>query len=284
MSNFFTKHFGAIALGTAINLPALVKGAIWATDWLSRFDFWNTHGRDIPGINAVIGFMTDPPPWTVFFTSIAAVLIVLWDVRRLAKTPETATALDPVRKWKFGFFAFCATILTTVWALAWPLYFPALAKTTAEPPKIVEPLKPPPPDAAPPWVTTEEAETQRKQGRTLIVFSPQEFAALSGRGQNLKAYETKWVKVDYPVANLPVIETIEKKDYYLVYVTIEVSPYITSYRYLAAYFDQKRWGDLPLNLRMSSKLRAVCQFSGFERRVVNNYYTDAMIGHNCDLL
>jgi hypothetical protein len=49
MSNFFTRHSGAIAVSTVLNLPSLVKGAIWITDWLARFDFWNTHGKDIPG-------------------------------------------------------------------------------------------------------------------------------------------------------------------------------------------------------------------------------------------
>jgi hypothetical protein len=68
----------------------------------------------------VIGYLIDPPPWTVFFTSGAAVLIILWDVRRQAKVKdvETTTPLDPFKTLKTGFFAFCAVILIGVWAMA----------------------------------------------------------------------------------------------------------------------------------------------------------------------
>lgn len=142
MSNFFKKHFGAIALGTAINLPSLVKGIIWATDWLSRLDFWNTHLRDIPGIAgvaALMRYLIDPPPWTVFLTSIAAILIILWDVRRQSRVAEsTAAAPDPFRRLKVGFFIFCAAVLLGVWAMAWPLYFPA-AQVVAAPKPIPNP-------------------------------------------------------------------------------------------------------------------------------------------------
>jgi hypothetical protein len=37
-----------------------------------------------------------------------------------------------------GFYAGCAAIGAAVWIIAWPIYFPAPAKATPEPPKIVE--------------------------------------------------------------------------------------------------------------------------------------------------
>ena len=129
MLAFFKKHFGAILAGTVINLPALGKGAIWLTDWLSRFDFWKTYGSELPGAAVMIGYLTNPPPWTVFITSSLAVLIVLWDVRRQTKTAEIivpAAALDPYRKLRLGFYSICAVIGVSVWVVAWPTIFPSM--------------------------------------------------------------------------------------------------------------------------------------------------------------
>jgi hypothetical protein len=284
MSNFFTKHFGAIVFGTIINIPSLVKGAIWITDWLSRFDYWNTHGRDIPGISVMIGFLTDPPPWTVFLTSAAAVGVILWDVRR-QNGLESTPADNLNRRFFIGFYSFCVTIVVVVWVPAWPLYFPAQAKPAPIPAPAPMPIatpKPPPPP--PPWVSQDEIDQQRKLGRTLLVYSPQEFAALSVAGQNLHVYENKWVKIDYPITRLPAIEPIDKKEYYVVYVQVETGGYSAVNRYMAVYFDPKKWADQLLNVRSGTKLKALCQFMGFERRLLNNFNFDIQLGYNCELL
>jgi hypothetical protein len=285
MSNFFTKHFGAIALGTVINLPALVKGAIWATDWLARFDFWNTHSRDIPGISAVIGFLTDPPPWTVFITSGAAALIVLWDVRRLAKTPETSAAIDLARKWKLGFFAFCATILTTIWALAWPLYFPAKAAAIPVPastptPTPVATPKPP----APPWVTPDEIEQQKKLGRNLLIYSPQNLFSMFEGSEDLSVFLNRWIKIDGKTSTVPVSETFKNKEYYK--VGLQLEPVGWNRGAVAASFDPKKWGDALINTRPGGGIRAVCQFTSIDHKQLSPPYTmylDTIIVRDCEL-
>jgi hypothetical protein len=144
MRAFFAKHFAAIAAGAFINLPFLFKGAVWVTDWLARFDFWNTHGHEFAGINVVIGFLTDPPPWTVFLTSTAAVVIVLWDVRRQSQAPQTkdVAKLDLNQKLLIGFYLGCAVLCSSVWFTAWFVSLPVKATpapTVIAPPKIATP-------------------------------------------------------------------------------------------------------------------------------------------------
>jgi hypothetical protein len=271
------KHWRAI-VGLLFFLQPAWGFVKWGLDWAGRIDLITSHLHDLK-VQAVFDFIQNPPAWSFFPSVGIGLLLIWWDVRR-----KEAAELDLNQKLLIGFYLGCAVLFISVWFTAWFVSLPVNAAPIPITPAAVAPATPPKPPPPALWVTSEEIETQHKQGRTLLVFSPQELASLSARGQNLKAYETKWIKVDYPVANLPVIETIEKKDYYLVYVTIDVSPYFAGNRYLAAYFDPKRWGDLPLSLRIASKLRAACQFAGFDHRVVNGYYTDAMIGYDCDLL
>jgi hypothetical protein len=203
----------------------------------------------------MIEFFINPPPWTVFPSVATGALLIWWDVRRQGKE-QTASALDPNQRLLVGFYAGCAAIAIVVWAMAWPLYFPAketvVQAPAPTPPTPIAPPKPAP--LPPPWVTQDEIEQQRKLSRTLLIYSPQEFAALSAGGQNLKVYETKWVKVDYPIIRVPAIEVIDKKEYYVVYVAVEISPYVIYNRYMAAYFDPKKWADQLLGIRNGSKL------------------------------
>jgi hypothetical protein len=308
MRAFFTKHIYAIFWAVLINIPHIWRGIIFITDWLQRFDFWATHGREIAGVSEVIGLLSNPPPWTVFFTSAAAVAIIYLDVRRQARVPETATAFDSVQGLKLTFFSGCAVVVVALWAMAWPLYFPVQTKPPPEvappPPKPLSQAKPTPelapplpkpveppnqPPAPVPWVTSEEIETQRKLGKTLLVYSPEELTALSGGGQNLKVYENKWTKVDYPVIQLPVIETVGNNEFYVVYVLIEkrygTQEKVAVYgnQYMAAYFDPKRWGDRLLGYRTNTKIKALCQFAGFGYRTAINPYGTVLLGYNCEL-
>lgn len=93
MRAFLARHFGAILVGVGINIPSLWRGFVWLTDWLARYDYWATRGPDIPGLGAMLGFITNPPPWMVFVTGILGVAIVLWDVHRPNTLDEIKTIL-----------------------------------------------------------------------------------------------------------------------------------------------------------------------------------------------
>jgi hypothetical protein len=272
MRAFLGKHLYAILGALLLNAPYLWRGFISITDWLSRFDFWVTHGRDIAGISELVGFVTDPPPWTVFITSGAGIAIVYWDVRRQARASEPVPTINSAQKLRLVFFSGCAAVAIGVWIMAWPHYFSAKAS-------IIPAGKSPP--ALTPWVTNEDIEAQRKLGRMLLVYSPQEFAALYARGQSLKVYEKNWLKVDYPIARLPIIETIDKKDYYVVYATLATIVQPTTFA--AAYFDPEKWGDQLLKVRIGGQLRAICQYMGFDQKITATSYAEVLLGYNCEL-
>ncbi len=277
MSNFFTRHFGAITVGTIINLPALFKGGIWVTDWLARFDFWNTHAREIGGIAVMIGFLTDPPPWTVFFTSIAAVVIVLWDVRRQARAPEIELASDPAIIMKRIFFAGCTTIVVAVWAIAWPLYFPAKAVTAPPSPAPVAAPKPPPPPP-PPWVSDAEFQEAKKAGRLLLPFTPEEISGInySQGGDGTEPYVGKWVKINYPFMSIRQLTEKDKKEYLVLTVFQTQWP-----AYLV--FDSKKWGEQLLLLKRGAIVKAICQLTKYDKGSYD-MATPKFIGQNCELL
>jgi hypothetical protein len=78
MRAWVERHWRALLAAVAINFPSLWHGIKWLWDWAGRFDVVASH---IHGIGGVMSFLTNPPPWTVFFTGLLGVLIVLWDVR-----------------------------------------------------------------------------------------------------------------------------------------------------------------------------------------------------------
>lgn len=86
MRAFFARP--AIIIGV-FNLPFIWRGAVWLTDWMARFDFWNTHGVDLMKAGKMIGVLSNPPPWLIFITLPLAVAIVLWDARH----PHTLGAI-----------------------------------------------------------------------------------------------------------------------------------------------------------------------------------------------
>jgi hypothetical protein len=279
-----TRYWRGLSVAAFLSLPNIWQGIKWVWDWFGRLDLFTNHLSNFRGIAPVTDFLTNPPPWTIFPSIVLGVLVILWDVRRQDREGYASQTLDLNQKLLVGFHSFCAAIAIAIWVMAWPLYFPAKAAVvpaTPIPPAPVAPPKPPPPP--PPWVTQDEIEQQRKLGRTLLIYSPQEFAALSGGGQNLKVYENKWVKVDYPIVRVPAIEVIDKKEYYVVYVAVEIGSYTINNRYMAAYFDPKKWADRLLGIRNGSKLSALCQFMGPERRLVSSYFSDVQLGYNCEL-
>jgi hypothetical protein len=175
----------------------------------------------------------------------------------------------------------CAALVIAVWRFVPP---PPTPTKTAPVPVAPAPAKPPTP--APPWVSQDEIEQQRKIGRTLLIYSPQELLTMSELGQDLKVYTNKWTKIDYPITSLPVSETVEKKEFYVVRMNVQ-SANMYGQDQVSAYFEPKKWGDQLLNLRIRTNLRALCQFMGFEQKTINptyKIYSNTLVGYNCELL
>ncbi len=87
-------------------------------------------------------------------------------------------------------------------------------------PPPVATVPPAPKPSAPPWVTQDEIDAQRKIGRPLLNYSPAELLTLWEGNQSISAYLGKWIKIDYPFSAL-LVEVIDKKKYYVVQMNIE---------------------------------------------------------------
>jgi MFS family permease len=165
--------------------------------------------------------------------------------------------------------------------------------------KIATPPKPqastaPAPSASPapstptptpkgPWVSNEEIEGQRKLGRMLLIYSPQELFSMFEGGQNLGTFELKWIKVEGPTATLPVVMKIQNKDYYRVDLKLDAVGWNRGA--IAALFDSKKWGDTLINIRLGGKLRAICQYIEIDHSKINpsyEMYLDTIFAYNCE--
>jgi hypothetical protein len=82
MRSFMAKHRAAILAALVINGPQLWAGIKWFLDWAARLDFVASHFGDVPRVTGMIGYLTNPPPWTVFLTSIIGIGIILYDIRK----------------------------------------------------------------------------------------------------------------------------------------------------------------------------------------------------------
>jgi hypothetical protein len=154
-------------------------------------------------------------------------------------------------------------------------------------------LKPPAPQAATnpalpqrPWVTQDEIDAQQKIGRTLLIYSPEEIVHMWVTQENMTAFLEKWIKIDYPTAGIPVIETKQKKDFFVVRMNVNANSLLDEGR-ISAYFDPKKWGEQLLRLRPGERLRAICQFEYVQSTMVMPAYhiqLDDLLAYNCDLL
>jgi hypothetical protein len=77
---FIKRHWSAI-LGAISNLPSLWHALVWLFDWGARVDLVATKLREHGGINVMLGFFVDPPPWLVLVTLPVGLLLIFWDLK-----------------------------------------------------------------------------------------------------------------------------------------------------------------------------------------------------------
>jgi hypothetical protein len=116
------------------------------------------------------------------------------------------------------------------------------------------------PTPPPPWVSTEEIERERKAGRILLPFTPDELGnmnfASSRNGSNMDAYVGKWVKISASFKQLSKKTLGDKKEYLVAMTFGQI--WLT---YLM--FDPKKWDETLVRFKLDDRLMAICQLYGF---------------------
>lgn len=232
----------------------------------------------------------------IVLTVVVLPAILLW----LGMTPPQVViaglcALALVKAWEHGKLAVTLAVLVAAAAMGgWDWYYfqtflaqPQPQIQTPKPPTPGPPAPPPESPKAPPkpWVMAEEIEQQKKLGRTLLIYSPQELLAMDSRDEPVDVFRDKWIKLDYPTATVPIPYTLDKKDYFVIEMTFGFIGVVRGSA--AAFFDPKKYGDRLLNLRKGDQLKAMCQFVGIDRGKPFNTYgmrDDLLRAYNCDLL
>jgi hypothetical protein len=249
--------------------------------------------RDVLGyaVAALIGLWTatlqawSPQWWAgVVIASAVALLTslhLLW-----TNLPEAARMDRRGSNFLIGVIV-CATIFDSWYFLTRsapppPTLPPPPAAAVAKAPG---PQPPAPPKPKVPWVTDEENEQQKKQGRTLSTYSPKELLEMESNDENVDVFKGRWIKLDYPVEKVPIPFSSDKKEYYVVVITFGFVGVARDT--LEALFDPKKYGDRLVNLRKGDQLKAVCQIASIDRGKPYNAFggrDDVMIAANCELL
>jgi hypothetical protein len=212
----------------------------------------------------------------VFVTGAIGIVIILWDVRRQART--LAPSLDFSQKMRRAFFIGCAAVAIAIWTITWPLYFPAPA-IVVEGPTTPKPQEPPKPQPPPPWVSADEIATQQQLGRILLPYSPRELLEMWHNGRNVGAYFGKWIKIDYQFQELT-LETVEKKQLYLIKME-------AFYGYVYAYFEPKKWEARLMEMRVrTDQVKAICQFERIDEveQIKRWPKLSVIVSDHCDFL
>jgi hypothetical protein len=149
------RYWRGISLATFFNLPSLWEGIKWFWDWFGRFDVAANYLRDLWGFKPLIGFLTNPPPWTVFPSVLFGILVILWDVRRQDKKVANGPVVyDLNRRLLIGFYAGCTAVAIGIWSAWWVISTPAKA--------VPAPVTPPPA----PVVTSQPSPPPRRTEAT----------------------------------------------------------------------------------------------------------------------
>jgi hypothetical protein len=232
----------------------------------------------------------------IIVTVVLLPALLLW----LGMTPLRVIAaglgaLAVIKAWEQGRLAITVAALGLAGAgLGWDWFYSTrfLAPVTAPQavgPRVLSPAPAPPVRLSEPpksWVTDEEIAHQRALGRSLTLYSPVQLFQMLEDNQDTKILEGQWIKLDYPVAGIPTLRTVDGKDYYVEHIDLG-GVVFSVLGDIYAYFNPKKYGDELLRLQKGQKLRAICQLVGVDRGKALAPFqprVDTVSAHNCDLL
>jgi hypothetical protein len=82
MFGWIKKYWLGLTGAAVLNGGHIWQGIRWLWDWAGRFDIVHSHMHDLKQVSGMIGFLANPPPWTVFPSMLIGAAIILWDIRR----------------------------------------------------------------------------------------------------------------------------------------------------------------------------------------------------------
>lgn len=78
---FVKRHWPAF-FAVAANLPSMWRGLVWLFDWEERIETAVAKFHAYGDLAGVIRFFLNPPPWLIWITLPAGLLLIWWDIKR----------------------------------------------------------------------------------------------------------------------------------------------------------------------------------------------------------
>jgi hypothetical protein len=160
-------------------------------------------------------------------------------------------------------------------------YVPRVSPTTTPPSQWERRVNP-----KTPWVTAQEIEDQRKWGKTLLTYSPEELLSMSLGAHDMSIYYGNWIKLDYAALDIPQPEKLDKNDMLVLKMYVD-SGRLARNGLIVAYFFPPRWRARLLSIRGGDQIKAVCQLRSIQKGpLINswNFPFDELIAENCDFI
>ena len=251
MQVIFRKTVGAIMVAYAA-----VEDAAWVKilDWIGRV----TAARDI--VAFVEGWLVIPQTAIGYFINIglltAGTCLLIpghWWSFIYHRVPKLIAITFPMLILAVGFGSWwfwqrpkdIKSNLPDVGLAITPAPIVPASPTPRTAPQYQEPEKP--------WVTDEEIERERKEGRILIPESPEELVGINmvyGK-EKISAYVNKWVKISYKFSGVERINGSDKKYYLRVQLSSTIGIYLA--------LEERKWEAKILTMRVGETINTICQ-------------------------
>lgn len=137
-----------------------------------------------------------------------------------------------------------------------------------------------------PWVSKQEIDDQLKFGKVLLVYSPEELLSMSLGSRNMTIFYGNWIKLDYPVLDIPQPEKLDKNDLYVIKMFVN-SGRLGRNGLILAYFYPQKWRVRLLSIHAGDQVKAICQLRSLQSGPLINslhFPFDELIAENCDFL
>jgi hypothetical protein len=89
------RKFWPTVLAVVLQIVGAWNFIKWILDWGGRIDVLASTYHDIGGLDAMIGYLLNPPPWLWPIALIVGLVLIWWDVRR-HKTAPFPASISPI--------------------------------------------------------------------------------------------------------------------------------------------------------------------------------------------
>jgi hypothetical protein len=89
IQKFLARHWPSV-LAIALQAQSIAKAVLYLLDLRGKYDAFTESLRDIGGVDGMISYLLDPPPWMILLVLVVGLFLIWWDVTRRNGTKRSA--------------------------------------------------------------------------------------------------------------------------------------------------------------------------------------------------